>query len=67
MIEVDSYTEAAGVLLALKKGISVESLYRPLRTLDHERAAEALAHPASVAEIPHKSSSSAGSVRPDPS
>jgi hypothetical protein len=31
VIEVETYLEAAGVLLALKQGISVESLRRPLR------------------------------------
>lgn len=30
VIEVDSYLEAAGVLLALRKGISLESLRRPI-------------------------------------
>jgi len=30
VIEVDSYLEAAGILLALRKGISLESLRRPL-------------------------------------
>jgi hypothetical protein len=33
VIEVTSYPEAAGILLALKKGISIPSLYRPLSTL----------------------------------
>jgi Protein of unknown function (DUF3326) len=32
VIRVRSYTEAAGVLLALKKGINLQSLERPLRT-----------------------------------
>jgi Protein of unknown function (DUF3326) len=32
VIEVDSYLEAAGAVLALRKGISLESLTRPLRT-----------------------------------
>jgi hypothetical protein len=32
VIEVDSYLEAAGVVLALRNGISLESLRRPLRT-----------------------------------
>lgn len=30
VIEVNSFLEAAGILLALRKGISVESLRRPL-------------------------------------
>jgi hypothetical protein len=33
VIEVDNYPEAAGILLALRKGIAVPSLYRPLETL----------------------------------
>lgn len=33
VIEVENYTEAAGVLLALKTGISLSSIYRPLDTL----------------------------------
>jgi hypothetical protein len=32
VIEVDSYLEAAGVLLALRRGISLESLRRPIRS-----------------------------------
>jgi len=32
LIEVNTYLEAAGALMALKKGISLESLTRPLRT-----------------------------------
>ena len=34
-IEVGSYAEAAGVLLALKRGISLESIRRPLPTHRH--------------------------------
>lgn len=33
VIEVESYTEAAGVLLAMREGISIGSLYRPFKTL----------------------------------
>jgi hypothetical protein len=33
IIEVRSYAEAAGIILALKKGINLESTSRPLRTL----------------------------------
>lgn len=33
VVEVASYAEAAGVLLAMKKGIHLESLQRPFRTL----------------------------------
>lgn len=33
VIEVENYPEAAGILMALKKGIAIPSLYRPLRTL----------------------------------
>lgn len=33
VIEVNNYAEAAGVLLALRKGISLESISRPLRTI----------------------------------
>jgi len=40
VIEVENYTEAAGVVVALRQGISLETLYRPLRTLDHRNVAE---------------------------
>ena len=33
IIEVNNYPEAAGILLALKKGINISSLYRPLKTI----------------------------------
>jgi Protein of unknown function (DUF3326) len=33
VVEVHSYAEAAGVLMALKRGISLESIFRPLRTI----------------------------------
>lgn len=33
VVEVGNYAEAAGVVLALKKGLSLESIARPLRTL----------------------------------
>ncbi|HXU46740.1 MAG TPA: DUF3326 domain-containing protein [Thermoanaerobaculia bacterium] len=35
VIEVDNYAEAAGILLALRKGIGLESFRRPLKTLRH--------------------------------
>jgi hypothetical protein len=35
VIEVDNYVEAAGALLALRHGISLESVRRPLPTLRH--------------------------------
>lgn len=35
VIEVSSYAEAAGVLMALEQGISLHSLVRPLATLRH--------------------------------
>ncbi|MCI0663066.1 MAG: DUF3326 domain-containing protein [Acidobacteria bacterium] len=35
VVEVSNYAEAAGVLMALKKGISIDSISRPLRTLRH--------------------------------
>jgi hypothetical protein len=38
VIEVRSYAEAAGILLALKHGISLESLARPLNTLRNIKA-----------------------------
>jgi len=46
-----SYAEAAGMVLALKAGISLESIYRPLKTLDRASRAEPLpeAHPGSTA------------------
>ncbi|HYO56005.1 DUF3326 domain-containing protein [Archangium sp.] len=40
VIEVENYTEAAGLVLALRNGISLESLYRPLRTLDYQNVQE---------------------------
>lgn len=33
IIQVNNYPEAAGILQALKKGIGISSLYRPLATL----------------------------------
>ena len=33
VIEVENYTEAAGILLAMREGISIGSLYRPFQTL----------------------------------
>lgn len=33
VIQVQSYAEAAGAILALKQGISLESLFRPLQTM----------------------------------
>jgi len=33
IIEVHNYAEATGVVMALKQGISLESLYRPLQTI----------------------------------
>jgi hypothetical protein len=33
VIQVDNYAEAAGVILALKRGLNLESLARPLRTM----------------------------------
>jgi hypothetical protein len=35
VIEVRNYAEAAGVLLALRQGISLEAISRPLQTLSH--------------------------------
>lgn len=37
VIEARSYAEAAGLLLGLRRGISSESLTRPLKTLRHRR------------------------------
>ena len=36
VIRVNNYPEAAGIIQALKKGISIASLYRPLATLRSE-------------------------------
>ncbi len=36
VIEVKSYAEAAGIIQALKNGISIRSIYRPLSTLKYE-------------------------------
>jgi hypothetical protein len=44
VVEVSNYAEAAGVVLALKKGISIESISRPLRTLRHSVEAESQNH-----------------------
>jgi hypothetical protein len=33
VVEVENYAEAAGILQALKNGISIKSIYRPLETL----------------------------------
>lgn len=38
VVEARSYAEAAGMLMALKSGISLESISRPLKTLRYERA-----------------------------
>ncbi len=38
MIEARSYAEAAGLLLALRRGISPDSLTRPLETKRHRRS-----------------------------
>ncbi len=35
VIEVENYAEAAGILLALRKGINLETIRRPLLTLRH--------------------------------
>lgn len=35
VIEVRNYPEAAGIILALKKGINLQSIYRPLETVRH--------------------------------
>jgi hypothetical protein len=40
VIEVESYAEAAGILLALRRGLDVRSLVRPLETLRPERSAD---------------------------
>lgn len=50
VLNARSYAEAAGILLALKAGISLESISRPLRTLDRGGRAELLheAHTAST-------------------
>ena len=39
VIEVGSYAEAAGVLLALGRGISLQSVMRPLSTLRYPQGA----------------------------
>ena len=36
VLEVNNYAEAAGIIQALKKGISINSIYRPLSTLRHQ-------------------------------
>jgi hypothetical protein len=42
VIEVHSYAEAAGVVLALKQGISVASIFRPLQTIRHQAVESAV-------------------------
>ncbi|MFP5260528.1 MAG: DUF3326 domain-containing protein [Blastocatellia bacterium] len=37
VVDVRNYAEAAGVLMALRKGISLESIARPLRTIRYEQ------------------------------
>jgi hypothetical protein len=39
VIEVENYAEAAGVVMALKQGISLEAVARPLRTLRYSSSA----------------------------
>jgi hypothetical protein len=41
VIEVRNYAEAAGVVLALKKGIHLEAIARPLETFRHDLGGEA--------------------------
>lgn len=38
VVAVRNYTEAAGVVMALKRGLSLESLARPLQTFRHKEA-----------------------------
>ena len=33
LIEVDNYLEAAGIILAIKKGINLDSVKRPLKKI----------------------------------
>ncbi len=53
VIEVGNYAEAAGVILALKKGISIESILRPLQTLRYSLNTETLAE-ASEEVVPYE-------------
>jgi hypothetical protein len=39
VIEVENYAEAAGVVMALRQGISLEAVARPLRTLRYSSSA----------------------------
>ncbi len=48
VIEVGSYAEAAGVLMALEKGIALQSIVRPLPTLRYPARARELAAPTAV-------------------
>jgi hypothetical protein len=45
VVEVHSYAEAAGVILALNKGISLESISRPLQTLRFQSRAATVSAP----------------------
>lgn len=49
VIEVESYAEAAGMLLALRVGISPETVLRPLATLRHAARPEEAGEPALAA------------------
>lgn len=49
VIEVRNYAEAAGVILALRRGLSLESISRPLRTLRYRQAPAELAQLAAAA------------------
>jgi hypothetical protein len=52
VIEVGSYAEAAGVLLALGRGISLQSVIRPLSTLTYPQAQAREGGGARVVEMP---------------
>ncbi|HXO22332.1 MAG TPA: DUF3326 domain-containing protein [Thermoanaerobaculia bacterium] len=45
VVQVASYAEAAGVLLALRHGLALQSLVRPLATLRHAAAQRSLSAP----------------------
>ncbi len=63
VIEVDSYLAASGVLLALRHGISVESLRRPLAAFGSQRLRDGYAAMLQLAALGQPAGTNAGSSR----
>ncbi|ABX04523.1 MAG TPA: DUF3326 domain-containing protein [Herpetosiphon sp.] len=53
VIEVQNYAEAAGIIMALKRGLNLKSILRPLETLRYQRQAVAttVVNDAMIAEL----------------